>query len=136
MSNSNVKQVGRVAGLHHLAVCVHDLSDAKEFYGDMLGLTELPRPADVVEQFSSAWYYLGNAELHVVENKAFKPLASQPGPHFAVAPDNFEAAVARLQESGVRFAFGPAKGPDGIDRVVVVDPTGNVVEIANLPLHT
>ncbi|MFK7976408.1 MAG: VOC family protein [Halioglobus sp.] len=126
---------GYVAGLHHLAICVHDLPKAKTFYGEMLGLKELPRPDDVAEQFSSAWYLLGNAELHVVENKAFQPLASQPGPHFAVAPDDFEATVERLRSNGIRFAFGPAKGPDGVDRVVVVDPTGNVVEIADLPLH-
>ena len=135
MSEPKVPVKGRVIGIHHLAVCAHDLSKAKVFYGELLGLEELPRPDTVAEQFISAWYLLGNAELHVVENKKFKPLGSQPAPHFAVAPDDFEATVERLQSNGINIVFGPAKGEDGVDRIVAVDPTGNAVEIVNMPLH-
>lgn len=53
---------GFIAGLHLLAVCVYNLEEARAFYGDLLGLQELPRPQEVVEQFSSVWYHLRNAE--------------------------------------------------------------------------
>lgn len=55
MSQPTDTNIEHTAGLHHLAACVHDLEKAKTFYGELLGLKELPRPADVVEQFESAW---------------------------------------------------------------------------------
>lgn len=126
---------GRIIGLQHLAINVKDLEAARNFYGQLLGLAELPRPAAVAEQFRSIWYLLGNAELHVVENPDFEPLKSPLGPHFAIACDDFNSACKRIAEQAEDVLFGPAKGMDGIDRLVVRDPTGNVVEIIDLPLH-
>lgn len=126
---------GRIVGLQHLAINVVDLDEAKVFYGGLLGLAELPRPEAVAAQFRSVWYLLGNAELHVVENKDFVPLKSPLGPHFAVACDDFGKASKRFAESGAQIMFGPGKGADGIERVVLKDPTGNVVEVIDLPLH-
>lgn len=126
---------GRIIGLQHLAINVTNLDAAKTFYGDMLGLPELPRPAAVADQFRSVWYLLGNAELHVVENSEFKPLKSPLGPHFAVACDDFQRACERISKQTDAIVFGPARGVDGIERMVVRDPTGNIVEIIDLPLH-
>ena len=126
---------GKIIGLQHLAINVTDLDAAKVFYGELLKLPELPRPEGVAAQFRSVWYLLGNAELHVVENPEFKPLKSPLGPHFAVACDDFDSASKRLAESGAEVVFGPATGVDGIARVVLKDPTGNMVEVIDLPLH-
>ena len=62
-------------------------------------------------------------------------MKSPLGPHFAVSCDDFAAASQRFSESGAQVLFGPAKGIDGIERVVLKDPTGNVVEVIDLPLH-
>ena len=126
---------GKIIGLQHLAINVTDLDAAKTFYGELLGLPELPRPESVASQFRSVWYLLGNAELHVVEHPEFKPLNSPLGPHFAVACDDFAAASQRFVDSGATVVFGPGKGMDGIERVVLKDPTGNIVEVIDLPLH-
>lgn len=126
---------GKIIGLQHLAINVTDLEAAKTFYGELLGLAELPRPGAVADQFRSIWYLLGNAELHVVENKEFVPLKSPLGPHFAVACDNFSKASERFANSGAEIVFGPATGMDGVDRVVLKDPTGNIVEVIDLALH-
>ena len=127
---------GKIIGLQHLAINVKDLETARIFYGEVLGLAELPRPAAVAEQFRSIWYLLGNAELHVVENPDFEPLKSPLGPHFAISCDDFNGACERIAAQADDVLFGPAKGMDGIDRLVVRDPTGNIVEIIDLPLHT
>lgn len=126
---------GKIIGLQHLAINVNDLAAAKTFYGGLLGLPELPRPEAVAAQFQSIWYLLGNAELHVVENPDFEPLKSPLGPHFAVACDDFDKASQRFAGSGAKVMFGPAKGADGIERIVLKDPTGNIVEVIDLPLH-
>ena len=44
-----------VASLHHISVVVTDLARAKAFYGEVLGLRELSRPAF---EFGGAWYEL------------------------------------------------------------------------------
>ena len=33
-----------IESLHHVSVTVTDLARARQFYGDVLGLRELPRP--------------------------------------------------------------------------------------------
>ena len=124
-------KLGRITGCHHLAVCVHDIDAARVFYGDVLALEELERPPEIAAKFRSAWYRLGGSELHVVENRDFEPFDSQLGPHVAVMTDDFEATVARIENSGTGFAFGPGRGPDGVLRAVVRDPTGNVFEITS-----
>ena len=44
--------------LHHVAVSVSDLARAKEFYGNVLGLEEIARPAF---PFDGAWYRVGRS---------------------------------------------------------------------------
>jgi catechol 2,3-dioxygenase-like lactoylglutathione lyase family enzyme len=52
---------------HHIAVVVRDATEARAFYGDVLGLERLPRPAELDEKFPGAWYKLGVSELHVFQ---------------------------------------------------------------------
>ena len=42
---------GKIIGVQHLAINVTDLEAARDFYGKLLGLRELPRPDSVAEQF-------------------------------------------------------------------------------------
>ncbi len=117
-----------------MAICVHDIDGARRFYGDVLSLTELERPPEIAAKFRSAWYRIGAAELHVVENREFQPLDSPLAPHIAVAASDFDALTAQISERGGEFRFGPGPGPDGIRRAVIEDPTGNTVEITAAPL--
>ncbi len=124
-------KAGRITGCHHLAVCVHDIETARVFYGEVLALEELERPPEIAAKFRSAWYRMGGSELHVVENADFQPLDSPLGPHVAVMTDDFDATVARIEALGTAFQFGPGRGPDGVLRAVLRDPTGNVFEITS-----
>ena len=124
-----------ITGCHHFAVCVHDIDEARRFYGEVLSLTELERPPEIAANFRSAWYLIGSSELHVVENTEFQPLKSPLAPHIAVATSDFRALTAQIVDRGGEFAFGPGPGPDGILRAVIADPTGNTVEITAAPLR-
>ena len=121
----------QISACHHMAVCVHDIDEARPFYGKVLGLEELERPPEIAKKFRSAWYRIGSSELHVVENPAFVPLDSPLGPHIALTTTDFDAFTERIAKQGGSFAFGPGAGPDGIRRAIIHDPTGNPYEITS-----
>jgi catechol 2,3-dioxygenase-like lactoylglutathione lyase family enzyme len=125
-----------IDAFHHVAIVVRDAAAARAFYGELLGLEELERPADVGERFAGAWYRIGGLELHVFEQPDFRPPSAQIGPHIALHTADFEGTIERLQSRGCAFLFGPGRGPDGIARVILRDPTGNVVEITDAALRT
>lgn len=123
-----------ISACHHVALCVADAEAAKAFYGGALGLEEVPRPDGI--DVPGAWYLAGPTELHVFESPGFEPPHSATfPPHLALRSEDFDGSVERLRAAEVSFDFGPAKGPDGILRVVMRDPTGNVVELTDAPLQ-
>ncbi|HKA15948.1 MAG TPA: VOC family protein [Myxococcota bacterium] len=119
---------------HHVAIVVRDAAAAREFYGELLGLEELERPAAVGNRFPGAWYRLGAIELHVFEQPVFEPPAAPIGPHIALHTGDFDGLVARLRGRGCGFAVDPGRGPDGVARAILRDPSGNVVEITDAAL--
>ena len=121
---------------HHVAIVVRDAAAARAFYGDLLGLEELERPADVGARFAGAWYRLGAIELHVFEQPDYSPPAAAIGPHIALHTAEFDDFVARLRQQGCAFAFGPGRDERGIARAILRDPAGNVVEITDAALRT
>jgi catechol 2,3-dioxygenase-like lactoylglutathione lyase family enzyme len=121
---------------HHVAIVVRDAAAARAFYGDLLGLEEVERPADVGNRFAGAWYRIGAIELHVFEQPDYAPPAAKVGPHLALHTSDFDGAIARLRARGCAFVFGPGRGDDGVARAILRDPTGNVVEITDAALRT
>ena len=126
---------GPIDACHHVAIVVRDATAAREFYGELLGLEELERPADVAGRFAGAWYRIGGIELHVFEQPDYRPPAAAIGPHIALHTADFDGAIARLEARGCAFVFGPGRGDDGVARAILRDPTGNVVEITDAALR-
>jgi glyoxylase I family protein len=115
--------------LHHAAVAVTDLSRAKQFYGGVLGLKEIPRPAF---SFDGAWYQAGDRDLHliVVADPSLnrdRKLDMADG-HLALRVTNFAEARAHLESAGVqmRVTIG---GPTGFPQIHIMDPDRNIIEI-------
>jgi catechol 2,3-dioxygenase-like lactoylglutathione lyase family enzyme len=125
-----------VDACHHVAIVVRDAASAREFYGELLGLEELERPADVADRFAGAWYRIGSIELHVFEQPDYQPSRAAIGPHLALHTSDFDDAISRLTARGCAFAFGPGRGPDGVARAILRDPTGNVVELTDAALRS
>ena len=119
-----------VERLHHVSLSVTDLARSKHFYGTILGLRELPRPAF---DFPGAWYDLGNAQLHLIVHALPRSLRgttqidSRDG-HFALRIADWDAAIARLEAAGVAFILRP-DNPTPFAQIHLTDPDGNGIEL-------
>jgi glyoxylase I family protein len=125
--------------LHHVALYVSDLEATRRFYGDVLGMAEIARPADFT--FPGAYFRLGTAEVHVVvetEPGRTGQLRPEWSPeelrtgytvHFALGLRDLGPTLARLTEHGVPVAGGPRIRADDVEQWYVTDPDGYVVEL-------
>jgi len=115
----------------HVSVVVSDLEKARAFYGGVLGLAEIPRPAF---DFPGAWYSLGgDLQLHVIVNPGwpFPPVERDRfeirAPHFALWVDDADALATRLAAAGQPF-HDYVSTPTGLRQLFLHDPDGNMVE--------
>jgi catechol 2,3-dioxygenase-like lactoylglutathione lyase family enzyme len=115
----------------HVSVTVTDVTKAREFYSDTLGLQEIARPAF---DFPGIWYSLGgDLQLHIILNdQLVRPAVERETtvaryPHFALWTDDCDATAARLEAHGV-VRRDVISGPTGLRQVFVKDPDGNMVE--------
>ena len=51
--------------IHHLNVRTKDLAATRTFYTEVLGMKEIPRPANI--DFPGAWFNFGNTQVHVLD---------------------------------------------------------------------
>jgi catechol 2,3-dioxygenase-like lactoylglutathione lyase family enzyme len=115
-----------VIALHHVNVTVSPELEqaAKEFYGGVLGLAQVPKPSS--SRQSGAWYQIGATQLHLsVETEERGPLSSR---HVCLAVADVRAAEARFREAAVEIIPDPRPAPDN-PRFYVRDPAGNMLEI-------
>jgi glyoxylase I family protein len=124
--------------LHHVALPVSDLDQARDFYSNVLGLRPLPRPAF---PFDGAWYQVGDRQLHLIVSsdptfRLGKGVNSRDG-HFAVRVRSFRRAFEHLHSKGFRQDHeNPIysmrlnlDGPTGFPQIHVMDPDRNMIEI-------
>jgi catechol 2,3-dioxygenase-like lactoylglutathione lyase family enzyme len=99
--------------------------EARGFYGALLGLPELEKPAALAAD--GAWFALGGGELHVGVTEAFAP-AEKAHPGLRVGTvDALEGLAERLASEGY-----PVEWDDrlpGHRRFYTRDPFGNRLEL-------
>jgi catechol 2,3-dioxygenase-like lactoylglutathione lyase family enzyme len=122
-----------VSGYSHIAIVCTDLAEARSFYIDLLGLTELPRPDLGVP---GLWLRVGALQLHFIENETM-PVPGPGFPHFAlhVANEDWDEVIEYLMSAGVVFLSGPTLRSDfdvPVRAAFVLDPSGNVVELTDV----
>jgi catechol 2,3-dioxygenase-like lactoylglutathione lyase family enzyme len=104
---------------------VTDLQRARRFYEDTLGLT--PTKTYVKGDLGMVEYDIGAGTLSIGAGAPlFKPAAG--GGVVALEVDDFDAAVRRLRERGVKFLAEPHETPV-CHLVTIADPDGNLVLI-------
>ena len=111
--------------LNHVMIRVRDLEASIRFYGEMLGLRRIPRPAF---DFPGAWFALGQQELHLIGDPSL-PAAARRHHHFALRIDDAGAARRELEKRGWADLRGPQRRPDGAMQLFVTDPDGYVIEL-------
>jgi catechol 2,3-dioxygenase-like lactoylglutathione lyase family enzyme len=118
-----------IVAMDHVQVAapVGSEAAARAFYGVLLGLPEVAKPA-ALEARGGVWFVAGAQGLHVGVTEAFKP-AAKAHPALRVASEGALRALAqRLAGAGhpVEWADGSETG--GL-RFHVSDPWGNRLEL-------
>ncbi len=111
--------------LHHVQVScpVGGEADARRFYGDLLGLTEVDKPP-VLAKRGGAWFRGDGYELHVGVEEGFMP-AGKAHPAFLVV--DADALADRLGRAGLEIGWD--EDFPGYRRFYTRDLHGNRVEI-------
>ena len=113
--------------LHHVNVTVAAEQEhaAKEFYGVVLGLEEVPKPKGT--RPSGAWYQIGPNQLHLsIERDESGALSSR---HVCFTVADLKATEQRFRDAGVEIIPDP-RPMEGTSRFYVRDPGGNMLEIS------
>lgn len=122
--------------LFHCAFAVHDLAEARAFYGGVLGCTE-GRAAERWVDFSLAGHQLS---AHLVEGARARNAETLvdgddvPIPHFGLilSWSDWHALATRLRERGATFVIEPHVrfvGKAGEQATMFLkDPSGNALE--------
>ncbi len=103
-------------------IAADDLSMAKRFYGDVLGLDIL---------MDQGWIMTyGSAERMTVQvSFASEGGSGAPVPDLSVEVDDVEEALARMMRAGFPIEYGPVDEPWGVRRFFVRDPFGKLVNV-------
>jgi catechol 2,3-dioxygenase-like lactoylglutathione lyase family enzyme len=113
--------------IDHINIGTHQLEETRDFFRDVLGLTEGWRPDFAV---GGAWLYAGErAVVHLVDlSDAKRPSDEAALDHFAFDIDDFDDARRRLDAAGVRYrATAVPNAP--IRQIFLRDPNGVNIEL-------
>ncbi|MGZ4291057.1 MAG: VOC family protein [Gaiellaceae bacterium] len=113
-----------VTGIDHVQVAAPPgcEAEARAFYGTLLGLEELPKPALLAAR-GGCWFRAGAQELHIGVEEPFAPARKA---HPGLVVDDLVTLAERLQGAGIEVAFDDAI-PETV-RFHVADPFGNRLE--------
>ena len=117
-----------IVGLDHVQIAAPPGCESvgRRFYGGVLGLAEVPKPAALAGR-GGAWFALGDGRrLHVGIEADFAP-ARTAHPAFRVTAGSLEGVAERLVQAGCEVRWDDAL-PD-VDRFYVDDPWGNRLEL-------
>jgi len=113
--------------IYEIAIRVHDLSRAENFYCEVLGLQEGLRDLE------RDWLF-----LHLPNNQGMVVLQEDKGEwakqHFAfeIAKADIGRATSRLRESGIKVSEPVAHGWMGATSIYFEDPDGHALELIAL----
>lgn len=100
-------------------------SVSKHFYGAVLGLPEVRKPAGT-RQGMGAWYELGAVQLHLsIEDNADNEKSDR---HVCYQVSDIAAAQLEFRNAGIDVIPDP-RPVTGQSRFFVRDPGGNLIEI-------
>jgi catechol 2,3-dioxygenase-like lactoylglutathione lyase family enzyme len=113
-----------ISGIDHVQVAAPPgcEAEARAFYGELLGLEELPKPEPLAAR-GGCWFRAGAQELHVGVEDPFAP-ARKAHPGLVVA--DLDALAAALGAHGIEIAFDDTI--PGTRRFYAADPFGNRLE--------
>jgi len=96
---------------------------ARRFFGELLGLEEIPKP-EPIRARGGVWFHVGAHELHIGVEPDFAPAEKA---HPAFRANQYSELRERLLAGGVEVTDDEAI--PGVRRCFVADPWGNRIEL-------
>ena len=114
-----------INSIHHVMIAIpkNGEDDARTFYGEVLGLSELPKPG-TLQARGGVWFSAGDIQLHLGIVPDFRPATKA---HVALQVSGVAAMRDRLIAAG--YQVTPDDSLPGFERYYVADPFGNRIEI-------
>jgi len=117
--------VPSIVGLDHvqIAIPVGGEDAARRFYGDLLGLTEVPKPAPLAAR-GGCWFVGEGVAIHLGAEADFRPAHRA---HVALLVADLDNLREALEAAGV-----PTRDDEvstGVRRSYAADPFGNRLEL-------
>ncbi|MGN6242328.1 MAG: VOC family protein [Motilibacteraceae bacterium] len=114
-----------IAALHHvqLACPAGSEDDLRAFYVGTLGMTEVPKPAELAKR-GGCWFRSGGAELHLGVEQEFRPARKA---HPGLLVHDLDALASSVQAAGVEVVWD--ENLPAHRRCYVSDPVGNRLEL-------
>jgi catechol 2,3-dioxygenase-like lactoylglutathione lyase family enzyme len=96
---------------------------ARAFYGRLLGIEEVPKPANLAKR-GGCWFERGDLKIHLGVEADFRPARKA---HLALLVAELEQLQEKLKASG--YTLNDDEPLEGYHRVYVDDPFGNRIEL-------
>jgi catechol 2,3-dioxygenase-like lactoylglutathione lyase family enzyme len=96
---------------------------AREFYRDLLGMAEIPKPPELAKR-GGCWFESGAVQIHLGVENDFHPAKKA---HPALRCRDYAAFVSRLSEASVSVA--EVEDIPEVRRCHIHDPFGNRIEL-------
>ncbi len=127
--------------LDHVSFLVKDVERSRRFYGQVLGLREIPRTSSAnnlgawltTDEHSFEVHLIGEAEAGRVAQTHTRyrreELATGQGSHPAFEVENLEATIQHLRTLNVEIVGGPRPRGDGVQQIFICDPDDYLIEL-------
>ena len=115
----------RVQGIDHVQIAMPAGCEeaARTFYGEVLGMTEVPKPPELAGR-GGAWFEAGSAKIHLGVEAPFAP-ARKAHPALVVA--DLQTTIETLRSRGIEVSEPELL--EGRLRGFIHDPFGNRIEL-------
>lgn len=117
--------MAKIIGLDHVQVAIPVGAEdiAREFYGNVLGMQELEKPANLAVR-GGCWFASGSQQIHIGGESNFLPAKKA---HPALLVDDLAGYLAALKQRGLDGGFD--EPVPGALRATIFDPFGNRIEL-------
>jgi catechol 2,3-dioxygenase-like lactoylglutathione lyase family enzyme len=126
---ARMDEEGPVRGIDHVQVAAPAGCEpaARRFFGELLGLRELPKPPELAKR-GGAWFQCGGQQLHVGVEKDFRPARKAHVALRLADASALEGLRERFLAAGVPVTEDSEPVP-GVARFFAEDPWGNRMEL-------
>ena len=116
-----------IARLDHVSFAVQDVDASRRFFGGVLGLPEIDRPAF---DFPGAWFGIGDRSLHLIEQEGSNRSAAAKATradHMALEVKDMDAVTQALDSAEIAYQLG-TNDQLGFRQIFCADPDGHTIE--------